>query len=47
MRKHKSDRVIGVLTVLLLAIGLVVIYAIGPMRANFMNAAYGSDLDEN
>ena len=47
MRKHKCDRIIGVLTVLLLAMGLVVIYAIGPMRVNFMNAAYGSELGEN
>ena len=47
MRKHKSDRVIAILTLLLLVIGLVVIYAIGPMRVNFMNAAYGSELEEN
>ena len=47
MRKHKSDRVITILTLLLLVIGLVVIYAIGPMRVNFMNAAYGSELEEN
>ena len=47
MRKHKSDRVITILTIVLLIIGLVVIYAVGPMRANFMNAAYGSDLSSN
>ncbi len=47
MRKHKSDRIIGVLTVILLGLGLIVIYAIGPMRANVMNSAYGTDLDEN
>ena len=47
MRKHKSDRVIGALTVILLGLGLIVIYAIGPMRVNVMNAAYGSDLGEN
>ena len=47
VRKHKSDRIIGVLTVVLLAIGLIVIYAIGPMRANVMNAAYGTDYGEN
>ncbi|MBQ3430139.1 FtsW/RodA/SpoVE family cell cycle protein [Candidatus Saccharibacteria bacterium] len=47
MRKHKSDRIITILTVLLLIIGLVVIYAVGPMRANFMNAAYGSELSSN
>ncbi len=47
MRKHKSDRVIAVLTFLLMGLGLIVIYAIGPMRANFMNSAYGTDYDTN
>ena len=47
VRKHKSDRIIGVITVILLAVGLIVIYAIGPMRANVMNAAYGTDYSEN
>lgn len=47
MRKHKSDRVIGALTIALLCIGLIVIYAIGPMRVNVMNAVYGSNLEEN
>lgn len=41
VRKHKSDRVIGALTFGLMGVGLIVIYAIGPMRANFMNSAYG------
>lgn len=40
-RKHKSDRAIGVITIVLLMIGLVMIYAIGPMTANYLNAAYG------
>lgn len=47
MRKHKSDRIIGALTVILLGVGLIVIYAIGPMRANVMNATYGTDYSEN
>lgn len=47
MRKHKSDRLIGILTILLLVVGLVVIYAIGPMRINYMNAAQGTNLDTN
>ncbi|MBQ3309247.1 FtsW/RodA/SpoVE family cell cycle protein [Candidatus Saccharibacteria bacterium] len=38
MRKHKSERWIAVLTLILMAIGLIVIYAIGPQRANFINA---------
>ena len=47
VRKHKSDRIIGALTVVLLCIGLIVIYAIGPMRANVMNSVYGSNMGEN
>lgn len=47
MRRHKSDRVIGALTVVLLGVGLITIYAIGPMRANVINAAYGSNVGEN
>ncbi len=47
MRKHKSDRVIGILTIILLGIGVVTIYAIGPMRANVMNSAYGTSYREN
>ena len=47
MRKHKSDRIIGALTVILLGMGLIVIYAIGPMRANVMNATYGTDYSDN
>ena len=47
MRKHKSDRIIGALTLVLLAAGMIVIYAIGPMRANVVNVAYGSNISEN
>ena len=47
MRKHKSDRLIAIITFILLAVGLVVIYAIGPQRANFMNSAYGSEYSSN
>ncbi len=47
VRRHKSDRIIGVLTVVLLCIGLIVIYAIGPMRANVMNSVYGTSMGEN
>lgn len=47
MRKHKSDRAIGVLTIVLLGLGLIVIYAIGPMRANVMNATYGTNYSDN
>lgn len=47
MRRHKSDRIIAVLTFVLMAVGLIVIFAIGPQRANFMNSAYGSDYSQN
>ncbi len=47
MRKHKSDRVILFTTLALMALGLIVIYAIGPMRANVLNSTYGTDYDPN
>ncbi len=47
MRKHKSDRIIGALMMVLLCVGLIVIYAIGPMRANVINSVYGSNMGEN
>ena len=47
MRKHKSDRFIMAITFVLMAIGLIVIFAIGPQRASFLNSAYGSDYSSN
>lgn len=47
MRKHKANRIISVLTLFLMGAGLIMIYAIGPMRANFMNSAYGTDYNTN
>ena len=46
-RKHKSDLVILFSTIILMAIGLIIIYAIGPMRANVLNNTYGTDYDPN
>lgn len=46
-RKHKSDLVILFATLGLMALGLIIIYAIGPMRANVLNSTYGSDYDSN
>ena len=43
VRKHKSDLAILFAVIALLAIGSVIIYAIGPMRANVLNSAYGMD----
>ena len=47
VRKHKSDLVILFSTLGLMALGLIIIYAIGPMRANVLNSTYGSDYDSN
>ena len=45
MRKHKSDLVILFATLGLMALGLIVIYAIGPMRANVLNSTYSTDYE--
>lgn len=47
MRKHKADLVILFSTLGLMALGLIVIYAIGPMRANVLNNTYGANYDPN
>ena len=46
-RKHKSDLIILFSTIGLMALGLIVIYAIGPMRANVLNSTYGTNYDGN
>ena len=46
VRKHHGDRLIVVFTVLLMFIGLLVIYAIGPQRANLMNSVHGYGFSE-
>ena len=46
-RKHKSDLVILFSTLGLMALGLIVIYAIGPMRANVLNSTYGTSYGSN
>ncbi len=46
-RKHKSDLVILFAALALMATGLIIIYAIGPMRANVLNNTYGTDYDRN
>ena len=47
VRKHKSDLAIVFATLGLMALGLIIIYAIGPMRANVLNNTYGTDYDSN
>ena len=46
MRKHKPDFVIALLVLTLMAISLIVIYAIGPRVAQFENSQNGGSLDE-
>ncbi len=46
-RKHKSDLIILFTTLGLMGLGLIVIYAIGPMRANVLNATYGTNYGGN
>ena len=43
MRKHRGDILIIVLMLILMALGLLVMYTIGPVRANFLNAALGKE----
>ena len=42
-RKHRPDYQILVFTGLLMMIGLIIMYAIGPQRANVLNNAYNTD----
>lgn len=46
IRKHHGDRLIIIFTMLLMFIGLLVIYAIGPQRANLMNSIFGYNYSE-
>ncbi|MBR3122012.1 cell division protein FtsW [Candidatus Saccharibacteria bacterium] len=46
-RKHKSDLVILFSILGLMAIGLIMIYAIGPRRADVLNNTYGTNYDHN
>ena len=46
VRKHRPDYMIALYTGILMLIGLVVIYAIGPQRANVLNNAIGSNFSD-
>ncbi len=46
VRVHKPDRIILIMTLLLMLIGLLVIYAIGPQRANVMNSVFGYEYSD-
>lgn len=43
VRRHKPDYHIALYMGLLMLLGLVIMYAIGPQRANVLNNAYGTD----
>lgn len=45
IRRHKPDYRIALYMCLLMMLGLIVMYAIGPQRAQVLNLAYGSDYD--
>ena len=45
-RRHKPDFLIMIYMGILMMLGLVVIHAIGPQRANVLNSAYGSKYSE-
>lgn len=44
VRKHKPDYSILTYTSVLIMIGLIIIFAIGPQRANLLNESYGGDV---
>jgi cell division protein FtsW len=46
VRKHHGDRLIPVFTILLMFVGLLIIYAIGPQRANLMNSVFGYEYSD-
>jgi cell division protein FtsW len=47
VRRHRPDYMIVLYMGLLMLVGLIIIYAIGPQRANVLNNAYGSDYSDN
>ena len=46
MRKHRSDLLLVVLTLILMALGLLVVFAVGPRVAQFENSQSGSSFSE-
>ena len=47
VRRHRPDYMIVLYTGILMLLGLVVIYAIGPQRANVLNNAFGSNFSDS
>lgn len=46
VRRHRPDYKIAVYMGLLMLLGLIIMYAIGPQRANVLNNAYGSNYSD-
>jgi len=46
VRKHHPDRMIVVFTLILMLVGLLMMYAIGPQRANLLNSVFGYEYSE-
>ncbi len=46
-RRHRPDYLIALYTGILMLLGLVIMYAIGPQRANVLNNAFGSDFSDS
>jgi len=46
VRKHRPDHLIALYAGMLMLIGLVLIYAIGPQRANVLNSVFGYDYSD-
>lgn len=46
VRKHHPDRLILVFTLILMLIGLLMMYAIGPQRANLLNSVFGFEYSD-
>lgn len=47
VRRHRPDYLIALYTGILMLVGLIVIYAIGPQRANVLNNAIGSNYSDS
>ena len=47
VRRHRPMYQVALFMGLLLLLGLVVMYAIGPQRANLLNYAYGTSYSDN
>lgn len=47
IRRHRPDYQLILFTGLLMMLGLVIMYAIGPQRANVLNSAFGTDYYSN